>query len=387
MTPEAVALPSPPTDGVTSLSYLPDQLSSDQSSLLASTSWDGCLRIHDTSTMTHVVTHNMESGPLLSLATPGGGHAFVFTAGLDGSIRKFDIPSGVHSTMGQHNVVNYHPETETNNVTSDSFNSQACSCLAPVDALSGDDYTLIASAGWNSKFYIWDSRLSHAKEGPAATATLDLPGKAFSMDCVNHQCVIATAGRRNCIVDLRMLSGQELEDDHDHDHPMDKIIATLAENRESSLKYQTRAVRFFPDGAGLALGSIEGRVAIEYLESAAFSDSQIDSKKKKYAFKCHRLNDTVYPVNSIAFHPKYGTFATGGCDGTVVIWDAFHKKRLSAVGKFATSIAAMAFNHDGSELAIASSYTFEEGERDHPRDEIFVRNILDHECKPKSSKS
>ena len=107
---------------------------------------------------------------------------------------------------------------------------------------------------------------------------------------------------------------------------------------------------------------------------------------KKYAFKCHRESTTVYPVNAIAFHPKYGTFATGGCDGTVVTWDGLHKKKLASLPKFATSIAALAYNHDGSELAIASSYTFEEGERDHPRDEIFVRPILDSECRPKSAK-
>jgi len=113
----------------------------------------------------------------------------------------------------------------------------------------------------------------------------------------------------------------------------------------------------------------------------------VDAKKKKYAFKCHRVGDTVYPVNAISFHPRFGTFATGGCDGTVVIWDAANKKRLTAIPKFAeTSIAALAFNHDGSELAIASSYTFEEGEREHPRDEIFVRQILDQEVKPKSMK-
>ena len=107
--------------------------------------------------------------------------------------------------------------------------------------------------------------------------------------------------------------------------------------------------------------------------------------RKKYAFKCHRVGDTVYPVNAIAFHPLHGTFATGGADGTVVLWDAFHKKRLTALTKFAsTSIAALAYNHDGTELAVASSYTFEEGEREHPRDEIFVRRILEEECRPKS---
>ena len=381
MAQEAVSLPSPPTDGVTSLSYLPDQLSTDESSLLAATSWDGNLRIYDTSTMTHVVSHNMESGPLLSLATPAGGHAFVFTAGLDGSIRKYDIPSSANSLLGQHHV-----SGGDTNVTSDSRNSQACSCLAPVDALSGDDYTLIASAGWNGKFHIWDSRLSCSKDG--AAATVDLPGKAFSMDCIDNKCVIATSGRRTCLIDLRMISGNELPADENNeinedDITKDQIVASISQNRESSLKYQTRAVRFFSDGTGLALGSIEGRVAIEYLEQ----QNPPDPKKKKYAFKCHRVGDTVYPVNCIAFHPRYGTFATGGCDGTVVMWDAFNKKRLTAIGKFATSIAALAFNHDGTELAIASSYTFEEGERDHPRDEIFVRNILDQESKPKTIKS
>lgn len=94
----------------------------------------------------------------------------------------------------------------------------------------------------------------------------------------------------------------------------------------------------------------------------------------------------MYPVNAIAFHPRFGTFATGGCEGTVVCWDGLNKKKLSTLPKFPTSIAALAFNHDGSELAIASSYTFEEGDRDHPRDEIFIRQMLESECKPKTSK-
>ncbi len=69
-----------------------------------------------------------------------------------------------------------------------------------------------------------------------------------------------------------------------------------------------------------------------------------------------------------------------------VIWDGINKKKLTSLPPFATSIAALAFNHDGTELAIASSYTFEEGEREHPRDEIFVRAMSDVECLPKSVK-
>lgn len=69
---------------------------------------------------------------------------------------------------------------------------------------------------------------------------------------------------------------------------------------------------------------------------------------------------------------------------TAVLWDGLNKKKITTLPKFPTSIAAMAFNHDGTELAIASSYTFEEGEREHPKDEIYVRPMLDSECAPKA---
>jgi hypothetical protein len=44
----------------------------------------------------------------------------------------------------------------------------------------------------------------------------------------------------------------------------------------------------------------------------------------------------------------------------------------------------MTFNDDGIELFIASSHTFEEGEREHLIDEICIREVLDHEVKLKS---
>ena len=96
--------------------------------------------------------------------------------------------------------------------------------------------------------------------------------------------------------------------------------------------------------------------------------------------------DTVYPVNALAFHPIYGTFASGGCDGLVNVWDGANKKRLCQFRKYPTSIASLSFNCDGTKLAVASSYTFEEGEKDHPLDEIFIRSISENEAKPKARK-
>lgn len=118
-----------------------------------------------------------------------------------------------------------------------------------------------------------------------------------------------------------------------------------------------------------------------------YFDPSPEAQARKYAFKCHRKTtnsvDTVYPVNAIAFHPGFGTFATGGCDGVVNIWDGQNKKRLCQFPSYPTSIASLAFDTSGDYLAIASSYTFEEGERDHPADAIFIRRIAETEVKPK----
>ena len=75
-----------------------------------------------------------------------------------------------------------------------------------------------------------------------------------------------------------------------------------------------------------------------------------------------------------------------GCDGVVNIWDGEHKKRLFQISKYPTSIAAMAFNPEGSLLAVASSYTHEQGDIDHPPDKIYLKTVNESEVKPKPRK-
>lgn len=155
--------------------------------------------------------------------------------------------------------------------------------------------------------------------------------------------------------------------------------------RESSLKHQTRTVACFPDGKGYVLSSIEGRVAVEYF------DPSPDVQSQKYAFKCHRAKQAdgrqlVHPVNAVAFHPL-GTFATGGDDGIVNIWDGANRKRIKQLPMYPSSISAMCFNRSGSLLAIASSYTYSEGERDHPNDALFIRTIQEVDVMPKSMRA
>lgn len=156
--------------------------------------------------------------------------------------------------------------------------------------------------------------------------------------------VVATAGRRLVIFDLRNLSAP-------------------VEDRESPLKFQTRCVRCFPEQSGFVLASVEGRCAVEFYSEtvravprhsshrgrppgrncrscALIRSSPPVAGQGRFAFKCHRTReqdmDVVYPVNALAFHPRYGTFATGGSDGIVNVWDRVHKKRLSQFRKYNT---------------------------------------------------
>lgn len=139
-------------------------------------------------------------------------------------------------------------------------------------------------------------------------------------------------------------------------------------------------------------------------------------QKRKYAFKCHRVKDDtlgqefIYPVNAIAFHNQHSTFATGGSDALVNIWDPFNKKRLCQFHKFVclflnfwlktriviiteicfvrypTSVSSLSFSADGSLLAIAASYQYElaQAPTPLPEDQIFIRKVTDQDTKPKN---
>jgi len=384
--PEARSLPSPPTDGITSLEYVPRSASGEGGRLLASISWDGAVRIHSTGGgdggACLVLQRQMESGPLLGLAATisAAGSAVLYTGGLDGAVRRLDVGTGLAEVLGSHGG---------GDDGGGGREGCAASCVCAFDPpweAGPAGAAVVVSAGWDGWLHVWEVGREREEEeeelGGRPAASVRLPGKAFGMDgttaalpppddgggaAVFARVVVATSGRRTVVVDLGLGEGGEL-------------LADLRFDRESSLKYQTRVIKCFPDGTGLALGSIEGRVAVEYLDEIGVP---APPGTKRYAFKCHRKGDVVYPVNGIAFHPGRGTFVTGGCDGSAISWDGRNKKKLALLAHFPTSVAALAYSPDGTELAVASSYTFEEGDREHPRDEIYVREVLEHECRPK----
>ncbi|XP_048643367.1 mitotic checkpoint protein BUB3-like [Marmota marmota marmota] len=218
------------------------------------------------------------------------------------------------------------------------------------------EVNVMVIGSWDQTVKLWDPRT------PCNAGTFSQPEKVYTLSVSGVWLIVGSAGRRVLVWDLRNMG-------------------YVLQRRESSLKYQTRCIRAILNKQGYVLSSIEGPVAVEYLDPSP-------EVQKKYAFKCHRLKENnieqIYPVNAISFHNIHNTFATGGSDGFVNIWDPFKKKRLCQFQRYPTSIASLAFSNDGTTLAIASSYMYEMHDTEHPEDGIFIRQVTDAETNPKS---
>ena len=309
-----------PSDGIAALSFSPDA----SKPLLAVGSWDKSVSIVDAQQNLKIGLHS-HSAAVLDVCFD---RTCVYSGGLDRRVVRYDCSNMQTVTVGTHD--------------------DAVRCLE----LTQDG--LLVTGSWDKTVKLWDTR--HNKD-----ITLLQPHRVFAMSTIGNKIVVCLAQRVIQIYDVRQLK-----------EPF--------EQRESSLKYMTRQVCCMPDGQGYCLSSIEGRVSLEYF------DSSEDVQAKKYAFKCHRQTidgiDTVYPVNALVYHPC-GTFASGGGDGIVNIWDGTNKKRIKQFPRYPTSISALAFNSTGSLLAIEASYTYEAGERDHPPESIYIRSIADSDVRPK----
>ncbi|KIJ29057.1 hypothetical protein M422DRAFT_37087 [Sphaerobolus stellatus SS14] len=302
-----VELTSPPFDTVSALAFSP----TNPNHLLVA-SWDTSLRLYDVQQDAQGQKAKFDhKAAVLDCAFSDGRHAF--SGGLDTWVREFDLESQNVNHLGQHD------ETISQVVFSKDSNS-------------------LITGSFDRTVRAWDPRSPTPLIGK-----LTFPERVYQMDVGGNNLVVGMAGRQFHIYDVRKLKEGE--------QPLQR--------RESSLKYMTRSLACMADGKGYATGSVEGRIAVEYFDPSPEAQSQ------KYAFKCHRQTskgeDHVWPVNALAFHPVHNTFASAGGDGTVSIWDHSAKKRLRQYPKYQMSVQDVAFNCDGSLLAIGVGYGWEQG--------------------------
>jgi cell cycle arrest protein BUB3 len=348
----------PPSDAVSAISFAPES----PTRFLVS-SWDSNVYLYDISTSDGEHTANLvqtypHQAPVLDVCF-GADDNSAYTAGMDWTLRSLDLSNGAQSILSTH--------------------------AAPVRCVVySPQSSLVISASWDSTLHIH----SPSSASPTTHLTIPLPGKPHALAASPTKLVVAMTARLVHIYDLPTLS---------------QALASLTQSggaqppispwqqRESSLKFLTRAVSCMPNDAGYATSSIEGRVAVEWFEDTP------ESQSRKYAFKCHRQTapeeegggDVVYPVNALAFHPVYGTFASAGGDGTVALWDAGAKRRMRQYQRFPNSIAAVDFSRDGRFLAIGVCPGFETGMEDYSgqgQTSVFVLELGETEAKGKGAK-
>ena len=208
--------------------------------------------------------------------------ASVFTGGCDNIAKKWDLASGQATQIAQHDGPIRH--------------------MAWIEQVG-----LLVTGSWDRTLKYWDTRQ------PNPALQVQLPERCYALDVTHPLLVVGCAERQ---IQIFNLSNPQV--------PYKQLL--------SPLKYQTRCVATFPDRSGYLVGSIEGRVAVQHVED--------NLQSKNFTFKCHREGtQDIYAVNSISFHPTFGTFVTAGADGQVKVWDVRTFKPLHQYFSSAPAVA------------------------------------------------
>nr|ODN96757.1 mRNA export factor [Cryptococcus depauperatus CBS 7855] len=322
-----IELANPPTDSISNIAFSPT------ADILAVASWDNNIRLYDVNSQGQNQGKAMYShqGPVLDLTWSADGQ-YCFSAGCDNAVQMYNVQTQQPQQVAQHDA--------------------PIKCVEFAE-VPGSGQVLI-TAGWDKKLKYWDLRSSNP------IATIDLSDRAYSMDVAQSLLVCATGDRQLHIINLS--------------NP-----TAIFKSIESPLKWQTRVVSCFPTGDAFAVGSIEGRVAIQ----------------RNFSFKCHRYDiptgtmprtpaisgsQNVFAINTLTFHKIQGTFCSGGSDGSLTFWDGISRTKLKST--FGTPIVSSSFNHNQEIIAYALSYDWSKGHGGVPPAGQNTTKVMLHHVKP-----
>ncbi|KAI0291900.1 Poly(A)+ RNA export protein [Multifurca ochricompacta] len=324
-----------PPDSISSLSFCP------VADFLAVGCWDNNVRIYE------VGANGQTQGKAMyghqALCFQFAGISKVISGGGDNAARLYDIQTGQSQQVAQHDAP-----------------------VKVVKWLETPQGSILVTGSWDKTIKYWDMRTANP------VSTVQLLERCYTLDVSYPLMVVGTAERHVQIFNLT--------------NP-----TTPYKTMPSPLKWQTRVISCFPNSTGFAMGSVEGRVAIQYVDE---KDSQ-----NNFSFKCHRRDQSpaskdqslVYAVNDINFHPIHGTFSTCGSDGTINFWDKDSRTRLKSIylRPMSRSGSSSAFNRSGTIFAYTVSYDWSKGHSGntpgHPN-KIMLHAIKDDEVKKRAQK-
>lgn len=329
----------PPEDSVSCLRFSPESI---PQTFLIGTSWANDIRCWEIqadgkSVPKAVKTHD---APILSAAWSNDGTK-VFTASCDKTAKMWDLQSDQFIQIAQHDAP-----------------------IKVVHHIVRPNYQCVMTGSWDKTLKFWDLR----QQQPIGT--IQLPDKCYCSDVYGPMAIVSGGNR---FIKVYNLDNQPQE------------MKTI----ESPLKYQHRCVSIFLDKnknpTGFALGSIEGRVAIQYVETT--------NPKDNFTFKCHRSQPSqsttpqdIFAVNDIAFHPVYMTLATVGSDGRFSFWDKDARTKLKTPDLAGDQpISCCAIDARGKIFAYALSYDWHKGhEFNNPNKKNSIHLFDCAELKPKN---
>ncbi|XP_065184418.1 mRNA export factor-like [Sycon ciliatum] len=319
-----LAFPQGPSDSISNIEFSP------KADLLVGSSWDNTVRCWnvDRSAGISMLGQQSHDGPVLDCAWHPDGSK-VFTGSADKTAKIWDLQANQSMAVAQHDGP-----------------------IKSVKWIQAPGYQCLMTGSWDKTLKFWDTR------SPQPVLSFQLPERCYGADVVYPLAVVITAGHG---VHCYQLGNQP---------SYVKAVSTI-------LSHQLRCVAICCDKTngnpiGMALGCIEGRVAIEYPDSGQQKTIGVSGKPENttFQFKCHRQTEAnssvqdIYAVHCIKFHPVHrGLFATCGADGMFNYWDKDARVKLtqSVTQRQPSPVTAGCFNARGDFFAYATGYDWSKG--------------------------
>eukprot|EP01059_Diplonema_ambulator_P006087 TRINITY_DN15864_c0_g1_i1.p1 TRINITY_DN15864_c0_g1~~TRINITY_DN15864_c0_g1_i1.p1 ORF type:complete len:350 (+),score=59.27 TRINITY_DN15864_c0_g1_i1:53-1102(+) len=299
-----------PSETISSIAWSPQQLMAQGKNLLVAGSWDKTVRVWDVQKSMQGTVQGMPRA-----STTNDQPVFDVALSADGVVYF----GGGCQTVKMMNLAQ-----------AGSPPQQVASHDLPIKCIRFSNETRrCITAGWDGLVKIWDCKT------PNPVQTFNLGAPAVAMDLLAEMCTVATA---TTITVYNLATMQVMKQTKPH----------------TAVREQLRCVANFPDKAGFAAGSIEGRTCVMHVHPSQGSQD--------FSFKAHRENTKdIFSVNSISFHPVYGTFATAGSNGGINIWDKEHRNKVKTFQNTGNTISCASFDASGDVYAYARSYDWTKG--------------------------